>query len=502
MTVSCLKRVVLSLAVGSGMVRAPAGTPGRLANPGFEGEPVKSVYFFSGNWRNGIRFYEFSPSDNTGLFTVHPSDSRHLGWSEKAEYRDFAVRRMEESGANVVAMSFWGPRGTDNWAYWAPMQTSTYSHDELFDAVGGRHLLIAPCLESAAATPNSPAFSFMDCFPGTEEDPAPTFRAWIGDLIDRYLIHPAHPAWPERWARMTDGTGAERYVVSVLHAVSNQPGVGDAAFAQGFERVADRIFSDTGIRIGFTLDVMPPGTNAPGLFRPTADRTGPELARAPSVLAVQCFLSEIWEGSDDESVLLDWKNRFASEWAGSGIPFIFDATPGYDAHVVFPNSSRYGNDETWWNGQLRIVRHVRPAGAVFNSWNGYTEGMAGMPTLQYGEANERRVKSLFRLADSLNGAASSVAADGPAPGTPGLAANFPNPFNSATVIRFGMPSAGRVKIDALDVRGRTVRHLVDGVRRPGEYDVRFDASGLPSGVYLIRMKTGNFRATRKVQLVK
>jgi hypothetical protein len=52
---------------------------GRLANPGFENQYIKSTYFFAGNWRNGVQFYEYNPTDNTGLYTLHPSDSRHLG---------------------------------------------------------------------------------------------------------------------------------------------------------------------------------------------------------------------------------------------------------------------------------------------------------------------------------------------------------------------------------------------------------------------------------------
>ena len=41
--------------------------PGYLANPGFENQAIKSVFFFSGNWRNGVQFYDFNPSDNREL---------------------------------------------------------------------------------------------------------------------------------------------------------------------------------------------------------------------------------------------------------------------------------------------------------------------------------------------------------------------------------------------------------------------------------------------------
>ncbi len=94
---------------------------GRLANPGFENQAVKSTLFFTGSWRNGLQFYDYNPSDNTGLFTIHPADARHLGWSELASNRDFAVNTMVDTGVNVINMSYWGLPGTNNWAYWAPI---------------------------------------------------------------------------------------------------------------------------------------------------------------------------------------------------------------------------------------------------------------------------------------------------------------------------------------------------------------------------------------------
>ena len=117
-------------------------------------------FFFSGNWRNGTQFYEFNPSNNTGLYTLHPSDARHLGWSENKANRKYALQTMIDAGVNVINMSYWGPPETDNWAYWAPMQTSTASHDELFDVARGTNLLICPYIESFAQTDNDPGFSF------------------------------------------------------------------------------------------------------------------------------------------------------------------------------------------------------------------------------------------------------------------------------------------------------------------------------------------------------
>ncbi len=479
-----------------------AGTPGRLANPGFEGLPVKSVYFFAGNWRNGAQFYEADPSDNTGLYTVHPADSRHLGWSERPEYRGFALQTMIDAGVNTVTMSYWGPRGTDNWAYWSPMQTSTYAHDELFDSAVGKPLFILPCLESSAATPNSTAFSFMDCFPGENTDPAPALIARIEDLIGRYLLHPENPEWPGKWARLYDASGSERVAVCILHAASNQQPMDASTFAEGFDRAAERIFEDTGVRIGFTLDVLPPDTYAPGSYRPSARSDGPALAETASVLAVQCFLSEIWCGTADEGILAAWKREFASEWIRSGVPFFFDATPGYDAHVVFPGSVNYGNNENWRNAQTRIVRDLKPEGLTFNSWNGYTEGMTAVASLQYGEDNARWAARLFALQDSICGATGIDSGTPLAPGRFRLYPNYPNPFNPSTAIPFSVDDPCRMILRVYDDRGTEVRILSDAFYQRGVHEVRFDATGLPSGVYVIRMEAEGFTASRKIALVK
>src|SRR4051812_30625772 len=123
---------------------------GRIANPELDQQKVKGVYFFAGDWKsnyNPIQFYESPPAgSNDALYTVHPSDGRHLGWSVKTENQRFAIDEVKRAGANVVVMSYWGERGSDRWRYWAPMQTSTYAHDELFNQTTGRQLLILPAI--------------------------------------------------------------------------------------------------------------------------------------------------------------------------------------------------------------------------------------------------------------------------------------------------------------------------------------------------------------------
>ncbi len=368
---------------------------GRLANPGFENQPVKSAFFFTGNSKNGVRYYEYDPGSNMALYTIHPSDARHLGWSESAANREFAVDAMIGAGVNVIGMSSWGPRGTDNWAHWAPMQTSTQSHDELFDACIGKNILIAPYIETAAATGNSPGFSFMDCFPGDPDNPAPELVASITDLIDRYIANPRNARWPEKWAQAYDLSGEKRYMVSLIHVASNQD-VTDEQFAAGFDLVASRIHRESGILVGFTLDVMPPDTYASGRLRPSPEKTGPWLFRQESVLAIQPFLSDISIGVADEDCLIRWKQQFASKWINTGIPFILDIEPGYDAHLVFPGPNVWGNNASWREALSRLAAKLKCQGVTFSAWNGYTEGYAGVPTLEHGNDIYEWAGGLFR----------------------------------------------------------------------------------------------------------
>jgi len=84
-----------------------------------------------------------------------------------------------------------------------------------------------------------------------------------------------------------------------------------------------------------------------------------------------------------------------------------------------------------------------------------------------------------------------------------LDVNYPNPFNPATVIRYSIPRAEHVTLKVLDLLGREVATLVDERKNPGNYDVSFDANGLPaSGAYFYQLTAGSFHQTRKMVLVK
>jgi len=93
------------------------------------------------------------------------------------------------------------------------------------------------------------------------------------------------------------------------------------------------------------------------------------------------------------------------------------------------------------------------------------------------------------------------------PQTARLEQNYPNPFNPATTIRYavggGMGQRGtNVRLVVYDMVGREVALLVNEEKAPGSYEVRFDASGLASGVYFFRMSAGPYTEARKLVLMR
>ncbi|MFA8344339.1 MAG: T9SS type A sorting domain-containing protein [Rhodothermaceae bacterium] len=89
-----------------------------------------------------------------------------------------------------------------------------------------------------------------------------------------------------------------------------------------------------------------------------------------------------------------------------------------------------------------------------------------------------------------------------------LSQNYPNPFNPTTKLKFGIPFESDVKVVIYNILGQQVKTLVNEVMDAGFHTVTFDASSLPSGVYIYRIKavatdgSETFVSTRKSVLVK
>lgn len=83
-----------------------------------------------------------------------------------------------------------------------------------------------------------------------------------------------------------------------------------------------------------------------------------------------------------------------------------------------------------------------------------------------------------------------------------LLQNYPNPFNPTTTIQFSIPGSQFATLKVYDILGREVKILVNEVKSPGTYEVKFNGSDLSSGTYFYKITVGNFTQTKKMLLVK
>ncbi|HEY6436035.1 MAG TPA: T9SS type A sorting domain-containing protein, partial [Ignavibacteriaceae bacterium] len=83
-----------------------------------------------------------------------------------------------------------------------------------------------------------------------------------------------------------------------------------------------------------------------------------------------------------------------------------------------------------------------------------------------------------------------------------LEQNYPNPFNPSTVIKFGIPESSNVILKVFNTLGEEVAELVNENLGAGTYNVNFNASNLPSGMYVYTLQSGDQVISKKMTLIK
>ncbi len=83
-----------------------------------------------------------------------------------------------------------------------------------------------------------------------------------------------------------------------------------------------------------------------------------------------------------------------------------------------------------------------------------------------------------------------------------LEQNYPNPFNPSTTIKYYTASPGKVVLKVYDLTGKETAVLVNENQNAGSHSVNFNASSLASGMYIYKLTTGNFSASKKLLLLK
>jgi len=98
--------------------------------------------------------------------------------------------------------------------------------------------------------------------------------------------------------------------------------------------------------------------------------------------------------------------------------------------------------------------------------------------------------------------ATAVADEGASPVAVSLLQNYPNPFNPSTTIRYGLPDRSQVTLAVFNTLGQQVAVLQSGEQEAGYHEVKFDGSGLSSGVYFYRLRAGEFVESKQFLLLR
>jgi hypothetical protein len=79
---------------------------------------------------------------------------------------------------------------------------------------------------------------------------------------------------------------------------------------------------------------------------------------------------------------------------------------------------------------------------------------------------------------------------------------YPNPFNADAIVEFSLETRLAISIDAYDITGRKIDHLATGVYDGGIHSVNWNATKLTSGIYFVRLSSGDIAKTLKATILK
>jgi hypothetical protein len=174
-----------------------------------------------------------------------------------------------------------------------------------------------------------------------------------------------------------------------------------------------------------------------------------------------------------------------------------------------------------WSGSVwvNVSKHL----SIYDTNNNLTEwlwqkwdGFAWLNFEKYSPAYDSNNNLIERLVQYWNGSAwlnevkysyayipvTEVNEDLSSINSYSLSNNYPNPFNPSTNITYTIPERSNVSLKVFDLLGSEVVDFVSGVIEAGSYDISFNASNLPSGIYFYKLQAGSFVETKKMILIK
>jgi hypothetical protein len=195
---------------------------------------------------------------------------------------------------------------------------------------------------------------------------------------------------------------------------------------------------------------------------------------------------------------------FSPDWDGSDLE---DSKPfTTNTPLTF---TWYSPNSSFSPGRLDFIFYT---GSVMNLKNSYTLFTETLPEDSLNSYNLQREDTesasdhLPLVADfKLDGVTKVKEKSSETPEDFGLKQNYPNPFNPETTIEYAIPKNKQqvnTTLKVYNLLGEIITTLVNEYQQSGNYEVKFNADNLSSGVYIYRLQAGNFTMSRKMTLLE
>ncbi|MCF8373227.1 MAG: T9SS type A sorting domain-containing protein [Bacteroidales bacterium] len=181
------------------------------------------------------------------------------------------------------------------------------------------------------------------------------------------------------------------------------------------------------------------------------------------------------------------------------LPFYGDEFGAFDSEGQLVGSAFYTEnnvDMTLWGDDAKTIeKDGLRAGEEFalKLWSKNEERILSVESWQEGDGfyNVNDIEVVGRISKSL------------ADNNPFyLEQNIPNPFSSITAVKIHLPEKTEIALMVYDLLGKPVKMIAKGTYLAGTYTFIIDAQDLADGIYFYRLKAGNYRVTRQMEVIK
>jgi hypothetical protein len=264
-----------------------------------------------------------------------------------------------------------------------------------------------------------------------------------------------------------NGAGDPHVYHHLYFCVAPPPPGGTCTLTQGYWKT----HSDAGpAPYDDTWNLLPGGDGVPG--------SGNDGSSTPFFTTGQTWL-EIFNapprgGNAYLQLAHQWMAATLNELSGADVPPAVAAALAAGETLLADNAANWNNPSAFSNATRNAMR------AAAGTLGSYNEGDIGP-----GHCTDPLPPTSFNAGTTT----STVFAS-------------PNPFSASTAVTFTLEQNAQVSVVVYDLLGRPVATLVDAAMEAGNHDVRWDAAGLPSGTYMVVMRTGTTVQTQAITLTR